>query len=119
MPNRYWTTATSCVFILLTLIGCTSDRAAEPTDRAVDAKLDAALRQALRADSDTTLQVLIELDAELNEDKRTGLEAAALENLSGSNRIVTATGTPDAIRRAAALPYVRSLSLSQERPPLN
>ena len=120
MPRTYWTTTASCVFIvlLLTLTGCTSDRAAEQPQN-VDTKLDPLLRQALRGDSEATLQVLIEVDEYLDDDKRRALEDAALVNISGSSRIVTAAGTPEAIRRAAALDFVRSVSLSQERPPLN
>ena len=85
----------------------------------IAAKFDAPLRQALAREGGTALQVLIELPAAPSDSQRSALERAGLDRHSVVGRIVTATGSPDAIRRVASFDFVRSLSLSRERPPLD
>ena len=84
-------------------------------------KFDAALRMRIRTlattDPETRLSCFIELDAPVDDQKRQQLEEAGLRVRTVVDQIVTVEGTPGALRRAAAYPFVRSVSLSQTRAP--
>ena len=87
----------------------------------VENKFDAALRMRIRTlattDPEARLSCFIELDAPVDDQKRQQLEEAGLRVRTVVDQIVTVEGTPGALRRAAAYPFVRSVSLSQTRPP--
>lgn len=85
---------------------------------AIEAKLDAPLRQALARGSQSRLQVFLELSTAPTDSQIDALMQSGLEDVSPVGRIVTATGSPESIRQAAGLDFVRSLSLSRDRPAL-
>lgn len=89
-----------------------------------DNKLDAPLRLKLRERAEVRTQeqalirCLIEFNGPVKDEEKRQLEAAGLRLLTVVNQIATAEGGPDAIHRAAAYEFVRSISLSQTRSPL-
>lgn len=89
---------------------------------AVDEKFDAALRHRLAGTPDAAgerpIQVLVELASGDEAAQRAALEAAGVRLITVAGRVATAEGSAAALRRAAALDFVRSLSLSQTNRPL-
>lgn len=85
-------------------------------------KFDAALRLKLRemewGKEEALLKCFIQLDKPIDQSKKQRLEAAGLRVLTSVKEIAAVEGKPDAIRRAANYDFVRSISLSQARPPL-
>jgi hypothetical protein len=84
----------------------------------LDAPLRVKLQDAERAQADTLLQCLVEVKGQYDEQIKQQLEAAGLRVSTVVNAIATAEGTPEAIRRAASFDFVRRISLSQTRKPL-
>jgi len=105
--------------VLLFHIGCTSKTMKEQD---VNSKFDAHLRMKLgemeHARQDTSLPCLLQCDGVVDEQKKQQLETAGLRVMTVVDEIATVEGSPDAIRRAAKYDFVRSISLSRTRPPL-
>lgn len=94
-----------------------------PDERAADRmKFDAPLRSKLaqmeRDDDRSPVSCFIELEEALNEDKREKIEEAGVKIKSVVENIITVEGDPDSIRRCAELEFVKSISLSMVRRPL-
>ncbi len=93
--------------------------ACAPTRPAPAGHVDADLRaQFDEAGPDTAVDVLVELTPDAPADARARLEGMGLEVRSVAGRVVVARGSRGAVERAAALPWVASVSRSYERPPL-
>ncbi len=80
--------------------------------------MDADLRRHLATvDDDTPVEVLVGIGTLAPDEARRGLEAAGVEVRTVAGGVVVARGVRAAIERAAALPWVRQIDLSQERLP--
>lgn len=81
--------------------------------------MDASLRLHLGAvEPDEPVACLVEIDGAWTDAMQTTLEADGLTVRGVVGTVATIQGPPAAIRRAAAQPFIRSLSLSQTRSPL-
>ena len=102
------------------LAACQPSPASVPAAMTPDptATMDAALRQHLATVSDTAVvDVLVGTGAASPEDARRGLEAAGLDVRTLAGDVAVARGVRAAIVRAAGLPFVRRIDLSQDRSP--
>lgn len=91
----------------------------QPGHEAVAHKFDAALRlrlgEASGSSAEDPIQCLIQLEENSGPAQHEQLEAAGLRVISTAGGIATVEGDAAALRRAAALDFVRSISLSQTR----
>ena len=106
------------VLFVLALAACHRPPTSVPAAMTPDPSLtmDAALRQHLAAAPDTALvDVLVGTESASPEDARRGLEAAGLDVRTLAGSVAVARGVRAAIVRAAGLPFVRRIDLSQDR----
>lgn len=106
--------------LLLTALaaGCRPVEVA-PAQAVPGAPMDPALRQHLATVADDTpVDVFVGLGTHAPDAARRDLEAAGLEVRLVAGSVAVVRGVRAAVQRAAALPWVTSLELSQERPPL-
>ena len=81
-----------------------------------ESKMDAPLRLALVEAADTArVACLVELRAPPEPGDAASVAAAGLVVQTASGAVLAAEGTPEAIRRAAALPAVRRIELARTR----
>ena len=81
--------------------------------------LDPALsRHLATVEAGTMVDVLVGLAADAPQTAPEALADAGLEVRTAAGDVVIARGTGDAIERAAALPWVEHVALSQDRSPL-
>ncbi len=86
-------------------------------DNKFDAPLRASLHEMARADDESAIQCLIEVDEGMNDERRARLEEAGLRVVTVVGAVATVEGPPSAIKKAAAYRFVKSISLSQTRYP--
>ena len=115
--NRTHSTVLCVLFISsFILTGCSQKIM---VDEQAEAKMDAPLRvtliEATKEAPEAVIQCLIQLSSSLDDDKRTLLSDTGITILAEVNEIVTAEGSPEALRKAALLEIVQSMSLSQTR----
>ncbi|MEL6444266.1 MAG: hypothetical protein AAFY55_13085 [Bacteroidota bacterium] len=80
-------------------------------------KMDAALRQQIAAAApDTTLDAFVLVEGITADDARSQIADAGLTIRMVSGTILTVAGQPDALRRAAAFPWVQRMEGSLSRP---
>lgn len=108
------------VALLLGLLqACAAPRHADVgVDPIYAQKLDAPLRSAMvqRAEGDP-IDILVEIDSTAVPTVVDGLVLLGFEHMTSSGNIATGRATAESIRRMVLEPDVRSISLSQERPP--
>lgn len=101
--------------LLAASAGCGSGRPAPDATL----PLDAALRTHLATvDADTPVDVLVGTGQAPPDEARGALEAAGLTVRALSGGVAAAQGVRAAVLRAAALPFVQRVELSQDRTPL-
>lgn len=92
-------------------------------DSNINSKFDAPLRMKLeevnQAQESTILKCFIKCEGSIDGVKRKVLEEAGIRILTVAKDIATVEGTFAAIRQAAGYNFVRSISLSQTRYPLD
>lgn len=108
------------VLAVVGLPGCAAEKKVEPPAAAqkFDAPLRRELRQQERAENHQPISGLLEMEGPMDEERRQLLIDAGLRIGTVVSNIVTVAGPPDAYDQAASYPFVRSISLSHERRPL-
>lgn len=96
----------------------------ETADTQIDeTKLDASLRTEImkqeREGGEEEIRVFVKLDHVSDDDVVRQLEECGLDLRTYVDDIITARGTPEAIKCSTTLDFVVSISLSQTRRPLN
>lgn len=107
--------ASSALLLVVLAAGCRPATVAP----SAPAPMEPALRQHLATVADDTpVDVFVGLGATAPDVARRDLEAAGVEVRLVAGDVAVVRGVRAAVRRVAALPWVTSLELSQERPPL-
>jgi hypothetical protein len=111
----------TALFSILFTMGCSKHT---PEERNTDhMKFDAPLRTKLaqmeRDDNRSAIAFYIETDGNIDTDKRILLEETGVTIKSVVDNIAVAEGDPESIQRCTQLEFVRSMSLSVTRRPLN
>lgn len=101
----------------VTLGGCQAATESTTASPSSMDKMDAALRQQIAAAApDTTLDAFVLVDGIAAAEARSHLADAGLTIRTASETILTVAGRPDALRRAAAFPWVQRMEGSLSRP---
>ena len=82
---------------------------------AMSSKIGATLRHTLRAGGEDPIAVLVQVDTAMAADAAARLREVGFEIRTASGDVYAANATPEAIRQAADLPFIKSIERSEER----